>query len=55
MIKDGKLDKYGRKNESTPSDWLSAYTDYKAQAANGVKEEETSAKVSSSLIRMWIL
>ncbi|ELU11298.1 hypothetical protein CAPTEDRAFT_226101 [Capitella teleta] len=44
MIKDGKLDKYGRKNESTPSDWLSAYTDYKAQAANGVKEEETSAK-----------
>jgi len=28
MIKDGKLDKYGRPNDSTPADWLKTYVDY---------------------------
>ncbi|KAJ2509577.1 centromere/microtubule-binding protein cbf5 [Coemansia sp. RSA 2049] len=31
MIKDGKLDKFGRKNEATPADWSSGYVDYDAQ------------------------
>lgn len=28
MIKEGKLDKYGKPNENTPSDWLKGYVDY---------------------------
>lgn len=28
LIKDGKLDKHGRKNEKTPSKWTSEYVDY---------------------------
>ncbi len=28
LIKDGKLDKYGRSNEETPSNWKSGYVDY---------------------------
>jgi len=28
LIKEGKLDKYGKPNESTPSDWLKGYVDY---------------------------
>lgn len=28
MIIEGKLDKYGKPNENTPSDWLTNYTDY---------------------------
>ncbi|KAI8320046.1 Cbf5-Nop10-Gar1 complex [Martensiomyces pterosporus] len=30
MIKEGKLDKYGRKNEATPADWTKSYVDYAA-------------------------
>ena len=40
MIKDGQLDKYGRKNEKTPKDWLSSYVDYKGSVgflAHGYK------------------
>lgn len=29
MIKDGLLDKHGKKNEKTPTDWTSAYVDYR--------------------------
>lgn len=29
MVKDGKLDKYGKKNESTPATWAKEYVDYK--------------------------
>lgn len=28
MIKEGKLDKHGKPNEQTPSDWLTSYVDY---------------------------
>ena len=28
LIVEGKLDKHGKPNENTPSDWLSSYTDY---------------------------
>jgi len=28
MIKDGKLDKYGKSNEATPSTWAKEYVDY---------------------------
>eukprot|EP01102_Stenamoeba_stenopodia_P004795 TRINITY_DN1516_c0_g1_i2.p1 TRINITY_DN1516_c0_g1~~TRINITY_DN1516_c0_g1_i2.p1 ORF type:complete len:198 (-),score=43.71 TRINITY_DN1516_c0_g1_i2:249-842(-) len=28
LISQGKLDKYGRPNEATPSDWLQSYVDY---------------------------
>ncbi|KAJ2806301.1 centromere/microtubule-binding protein cbf5 [Coemansia guatemalensis] len=38
MIKDGKLDKFGRKNEETPKDWQKAYVDYFAPGDGGVAE-----------------
>lgn len=39
MVKDGKLDKYGKPNESTPSNWRQSYTDF------GVKSEPVAANV----------
>src|SRR5690348_9083510 len=30
LIAEGKLDKYGKPNEKTPSEWLAGYTDYSA-------------------------
>ncbi|KAJ2726059.1 centromere/microtubule-binding protein cbf5 [Coemansia sp. Benny D115] len=33
MIKDGKLDKFGRKNEATPENWNKSYIDYDRQDA----------------------
>lgn len=39
MVKDGKLDKYGRTNEETPKEWKGEYVDY----ANG----QTAPKVAS--------
>ncbi|EPZ31473.1 H/ACA ribonucleoprotein complex subunit 4 [Rozella allomycis CSF55] len=38
MIKDGKLDKYGRPNEKTPADWKKSYVDYQRD------DNELSAK-----------
>eukprot|EP00127_Corallochytrium_limacisporum_P001179 Clim_evm14s44 gene=Clim_evmTU14s44 len=36
LITEGKLDKYGRPNENTPSDWKKGYVDYRELAeANG--------------------
>ena len=29
LISEGKLDKYGRPNEKTPSEWTNAYVDYR--------------------------
>jgi len=40
LISEGKLDKYGRPNEKTPSSWSNNYVDY-----NGVKTEGASAPV----------
>ncbi|XP_003701715.1 dyskerin pseudouridine synthase 1 Nop60B [Megachile rotundata] len=48
MIIEGKLDKYGKPNENTPSDWLANYTDYSATAVkteeNGVTETAKKRK-----------
>lgn len=41
MIKEGLLDKYGKPNEKTPSDWLTSYVDYNAP----VKQEQTEEKL----------
>merc|ERR1712066_325270 len=41
MIKEGKLDKYGKPNENTPANWKSSYEDYsvkKELAADGGEE-----------------
>eukprot|EP00486_Rosalina_sp_Unknown_P003006 CAMPEP_0201569016 /NCGR_PEP_ID=MMETSP0190_2-20130828/10453_1 /ASSEMBLY_ACC=CAM_ASM_000263 /TAXON_ID=37353 /ORGANISM="Rosalina sp." /LENGTH=191 /DNA_ID=CAMNT_0047990863 /DNA_START=811 /DNA_END=1383 /DNA_ORIENTATION=- len=37
MIKDGKLDKYGKPNEQTPSDWKAKHPDY-SKAKFSVKQ-----------------
>lgn len=48
MIVEGKLDKYGKPNENTPSDWLANYTDYSQTAVkteeNGVTETAKKRK-----------
>lgn len=52
LIVEGKLDKHGKPNENTPSDWLSGYTDYSqdqdnqstAETKNGVEEVNTAKK-----------
>jgi len=40
MIKEGKLDKYGKPNENTPANWKSSYEDYsvKKEPAGGGEE-----------------
>ncbi|XP_043274680.1 H/ACA ribonucleoprotein complex subunit 4 [Venturia canescens] len=41
MIVEGKLDKHGKPNENTPSDWLTSYNDYseiKSEEKNGGTE-----------------
>merc|ERR1711983_718872 len=43
MIKEGKLDKYGKPNESTPPNWKQSYTDY------GVKSEPVTNNVVSEV------
>ncbi|KAL0808477.1 hypothetical protein ABMA28_012930 [Loxostege sticticalis] len=51
LISQGKLDKYGKPNENTPSEWLNSYVDYKPKAnkeANGDVEEETTRKRTAS-------
>merc|ERR1711994_989508 len=49
MIKDGKLDKYGKPNENTPTNWKSGYTDFNVKTepvaevkTEKVEEEETA-------------
>ncbi|KAJ2244267.1 centromere/microtubule-binding protein cbf5, partial [Coemansia sp. RSA 454] len=37
LIKDGKLDKFGRKNEETPDNWTKAYVDYSATDADATE------------------
>eukprot|EP01112_Ceratiomyxa_fruticulosa_P004419 TRINITY_DN1497_c0_g1_i1.p1 TRINITY_DN1497_c0_g1~~TRINITY_DN1497_c0_g1_i1.p1 ORF type:complete len:504 (-),score=149.89 TRINITY_DN1497_c0_g1_i1:269-1681(-) len=54
LIAEGKLDKYGRPNESTPSEWTSANPDLNVAAAFAtptksiVKEEETENGVEEN-------
>lgn len=46
---DGKLDKYGRANEQTPSNWNDKYTDYNAPLnANGTPAAPTSETTSKA-------
>lgn len=44
MISEGKLDKYGKPNENTPSDWLQNYTDY-----SETQQHSTSSTVKASI------
>lgn len=37
LIKEGKLDKYGRANEQTPKEWSTSYVDYRAAKEDTVK------------------
>jgi H/ACA ribonucleoprotein complex subunit 4 len=39
MIKEGKLDKYGRINENTPESWKTNYTDYGQRASTSTMME----------------
>ncbi|KAJ1974160.1 centromere/microtubule-binding protein cbf5 [Dimargaris xerosporica] len=41
MVKEGKLDKFGRANDSTPTDWKSSYVDYSTQPAAPEKAPAT--------------
>ncbi|EGC34227.1 hypothetical protein DICPUDRAFT_35400, partial [Dictyostelium purpureum] len=53
MIKDGKLDKYGKPNEKTPSDWTNTYTYYTGVAAQEGTEEmkvDTPKKATTAVI-----
>merc|ERR1712051_899524 len=43
MVKEGKLDKYGKPNESTPPTWKQSYTDF------GVKTEPVQAVATATL------
>jgi len=42
LVSEGKLDKYGRTNEKTPSSWTNNYVDY-----SGVKTDDVKVKVES--------
>ncbi|KAL6043814.1 centromere/microtubule-binding protein cbf5 [Balamuthia mandrillaris] len=46
LIKEGKLDKYGRPNEKTPTSWKSAYVDYNQQQG----EDGASASPSAPAV-----
>lgn len=50
LIQSGKLDKFGKPNENTPSEWLNSYVDYKQKkdTENGAAEEEGSRKRTAS-------
>merc|ERR1719394_1749119 len=46
MIKQGKLDKYGKPNENTPGDWRNSYVDYNIKTEpNAEVKSEGEAKV----------
>ncbi|XP_068625834.1 H/ACA ribonucleoprotein complex subunit 4 [Battus philenor] len=53
LIQQGKLDKYGKPNENTPSEWLNSYVDMKvkkeaAKDENGDMETDSSRKRTAS-------
>ncbi|KAJ1802897.1 centromere/microtubule-binding protein cbf5, partial [Coemansia sp. RSA 2598] len=51
LIKDGKLDKFGRKNEATPADWNKKYVDYDAAASGDLAASaESSAAAASAAV-----
>eukprot|EP01098_Paradermamoeba_levis_P012242 TRINITY_DN530_c0_g3_i3.p1 TRINITY_DN530_c0_g3~~TRINITY_DN530_c0_g3_i3.p1 ORF type:complete len:543 (-),score=214.32 TRINITY_DN530_c0_g3_i3:104-1732(-) len=48
LIKDGKLDKYGKPTDATPKDWLKNYVDYDKPADTPVKAEDSEAPSTPS-------
>ena len=44
LISEGKLDKHGKPNESTPASWSKGYVDHKATPAAAMDEEEEEAE-----------
>ncbi|XP_041988903.1 H/ACA ribonucleoprotein complex subunit 4 [Aricia agestis] len=50
LIQQGKLDKHGKPNENTPSEWLNSYVDYKKtevkETENGTQEESRKRTAS---------
>ena len=54
MIKKGQLDKYGKPNENTPSDWRSSYIDYNVKTepmADGIKKEPIEATSGGEAVK----
>jgi H/ACA ribonucleoprotein complex subunit 4 len=52
LIKDGKLDKYGRANESTPADWSKKYVDYRGDApTSDAPSTPAAAKTPKPLVQ----
>jgi len=45
MIKKGLLDKYGKPNENTPSDWRNSYVDYNIKTEPGTEVATTKSEV----------
>ncbi|KAJ4460586.1 putative Centromere/microtubule-binding protein cbf5 [Paratrimastix pyriformis] len=43
LVRDGKLDKFGRPNENTPKEWTSGYVDYNAPAGTATATPATPA------------
>lgn len=49
LISQGKLDKFGKPNENTPSEWLNSYVDFKPKTENGnVDADEVGRKRTAS-------
>jgi len=44
LIKEGKLDKYGKTNDNTPEDWKKGYVDYKENRNAAASAEKSEAK-----------
>jgi hypothetical protein len=47
LIVDGKLDKYGRPNDKTPTDWKSSYKTIETPSKKAKKEEESAPEEES--------
>ncbi|ERL85380.1 H/ACA ribonucleoprotein complex subunit 4 [Dendroctonus ponderosae] len=41
LVSQGKLDKYGRPNENTPSEWINTYVDLKKEIKKEIDESQT--------------
>ncbi|KAI9482480.1 centromere/microtubule-binding protein cbf5 [Coemansia sp. RSA 989] len=48
MIKEGKLDKFGRKNEETPASWTKSYVDFAAEEGQGAAAEPASEAAATA-------
>ena len=48
LIAEGKLDKYGRPNSSTPADWRSAYPDLAGAAAAASTAVDAAQEASAA-------